>query len=72
MLVISGARGLTFGLNLHLHPNFVYVSSEDSNKSAHLGRLALGFVAQQCDRTKFPYAGSYVGMHIGDFIFYIR
>ena len=28
-------KGLTFGLCLHLHPYFVYTSSEDSGESAY-------------------------------------
>ena len=34
------ARGLNFGLTLHLHQNFVYASSEGSGESARLCRLA--------------------------------
>ena len=45
----SGARGLIFGLSLHLLTNFVYSSSEVSGESAHVRRLAWAFVARQCD-----------------------
>ena len=38
--VSSEGRGLKFGLNLHLHPYFVCVSSEGSGKSTHMCRLA--------------------------------
>ena len=31
--VSSRARGLNFGLSLHLHPYFVYASSEDSGET---------------------------------------
>ena len=34
--ISSGARGLTFGLNLHLRPYFVYTCREGSGESAHL------------------------------------
>ena len=34
------ARGLNFGLSPHLHPYFVYTSSEGSGESANLRRLA--------------------------------
>ena len=47
--VSSRAIGLNLGLRLHLHTIFVYVSSKGSDKSAHLGMLARGFVPQQCD-----------------------
>ena len=35
--VSSEARCLTFGLSLHLHPHFLYASSEGSGESARLG-----------------------------------
>ena len=38
--VSSGARSLSYALNLHLYPYFMYVSSEGSGESAHLHRLA--------------------------------
>ena len=50
--ISSGARGLNFGLSLHLLTNFVYSSSEGSGESVHLQRLARAFVARQCD--KYP------------------
>ena len=36
----SEVRDLYFGLSLHLHPYFVYASSQVSGKSAHMRRLA--------------------------------
>ena len=48
--VTSWVRYLTFNLGLHLHPYFVYACSEGSGESAHLRRLAWGFVAGQCDK----------------------
>ena len=37
-------RGVKFGVNLLLHPYFVYASSEGSNEPAHLrARLSLRF-----------------------------
>ena len=33
--ISSGAKGLNFGLSLHLHPYFVYASSKSSSESAH-------------------------------------
>ena len=33
------ARGLKFGLSLHLHPYFVYASTEGSGESVHMHRL---------------------------------
>ena len=36
---LTGAIGLYFGLRLHLHPYFVYASSEGSDESAHMRRL---------------------------------
>ena len=39
-VVSSNARGLNFGPRLHLHPYFVYASSEGSGESAHMHRLA--------------------------------
>ena len=38
---IYRARGLNFGLSLHLHSYFVYMRSEGSVESAHLHRLTL-------------------------------
>ena len=37
--VSSSARGLKFGLRLHVYPYFVYTNSEGSGESAHLRRL---------------------------------
>ena len=36
----SGARGISFGPSLHLHPYDVYMGSEGSGESALLRRLA--------------------------------
>ena len=47
--VSSGARGLNFGLSLHLHPYFVCASSKCSGKYVHLRRLAWAFIAHWCD-----------------------
>ena len=44
----SRARGLKFCLSLHLHPYFVYTSSEASGESAQLRRLTRAFVAEGC------------------------
>ena len=38
--VSDRARGLKFVPGLHLHPYFVYASSETSSESAHMRRLA--------------------------------
>ena len=38
--VPSRARGLKFGLSLHLHPYFMFSSSKGSGESAHWCRLA--------------------------------
>ena len=35
----SEVRCLNFGLILHLHPYFVYASSDDSGASVHMRRL---------------------------------
>ena len=35
--VSSGARSLNFGLSLHAYQNLLYVGSEGSGVSAHLG-----------------------------------
>ena len=37
--VFSKVRGLNFGLSLHQHPYFVYMSSEGSGESAHMLKL---------------------------------
>ena len=34
--VSSGARGIFFGLSLHLHPYFVYASSKCSGEPVHM------------------------------------
>ena len=39
------ARGKKFGLSLHLYHVFVYVISEGSGKTAHVGILAWDFAA---------------------------
>ena len=40
----SGARGLKFGLRLHLHPYFVYASIKSFEKFAPLHRLTWAFI----------------------------
>ena len=47
--VSSGARGLTFNLNLDLHSYFVYINSECSGESERLFRLLPAFTARHCD-----------------------
>ena len=42
------ARGLNFGLSLHLHPFFAYITSKGFGKF----RLTCAFVAQQRDKAK--------------------
>ena len=42
----SEARGLNFGLSLHLNPNFLYASSEGSGESEHMYRLPQSFAAR--------------------------
>ena len=37
--ISSGARGLKLGLKLHLHPYFVYASSEGSGDTMKMRRL---------------------------------
>ena len=44
------ARGLNFGLSLHLHPCHVYASSESSGESAYMRRLASAFVSACYDK----------------------
>ena len=34
-IVQISTKDVNFGLNLHLHPYFVYVSSQGSDRSAH-------------------------------------
>ena len=41
--VFSGARGLNFGMSLHLNPYFGYASIEGSGEAAHLRRFACAF-----------------------------
>ena len=41
---------LNFGLGLHLHPYFVYATSQGSGQSLHMCRLAWVFIARQCDK----------------------
>ena len=36
--ISRGARGLKFGLSLHIHPYFVYETSKGYDKSGHLRR----------------------------------
>ena len=50
--VSSQALDIKFGLSLHLHPFFVYVSSEGSGESAHLRRLARAFASRNCNKYK--------------------
>ena len=45
-VVSSEAKGINFGLVLHLRPYFVYASSEGSGKSAHMRRLTWVFAAR--------------------------
>ena len=40
----SRARGVNFGLNLHLHPYYVIAGSYGSGQSAQVHRLASAFV----------------------------
>ena len=42
-------KGLSFGLCLHLHPYFVYTSSDGSGESAHMRRLPRAFTARWWD-----------------------
>ena len=48
--VSSGVRVLKFGLMLHLHPYFVYASSEGYGESVHMHRLAWASVARKCNK----------------------
>ena len=48
--VSSGIKVLNCDLSLHLHPYFVYASSERSGESAHMRRLARVFAVRQCDK----------------------
>ena len=45
--VFSGAKGLNFGMSLHLYPYFGYASIEGSGEVAHLRRFACAFVARK-------------------------
>ena len=47
--VSNMVRVLNFALRLHLHPYFMYTSSEGSVETAQLHRLSRAFVARQCD-----------------------
>ena len=47
--VSKGTRDLNPGPRHHLHPYLLYTSSEGYREAAHLRRLALTFVARQCD-----------------------
>ena len=51
--IFSGARGLKFGLSLHLHPYFVYVSSKGSGGSSYLQGLAWPLLPQNEIRINF-------------------
>ena len=44
--VLSQSRGLHFGLSFHLHPYFVYASSDGTVESVHMRRLARAFAAR--------------------------
>ena len=68
--VFSGARGLNFGLSLHLHPYFVYASSEGSGESAQARRLAWVFVARRCDKNKKSRGGKYNYRIVDDKVFF--
>ena len=48
--VFSKVRGLNFGLSLHQHPYFVYMSSEGSGESAHMLKLRRILAAHWCDK----------------------
>ena len=48
--VSSRAWGSKFSLSMHLHPFYVYASSEGYDESAHMRRLALAFVARRSDK----------------------
>ena len=43
--VSSKARGISFGLSLHLYPCFVYASHQDSGESVHMWRPFWAFTA---------------------------
>ena len=43
--ISSGARGLNFGLSLHLHPYFVFVSCEGSGEPAPFCKLSWALIA---------------------------
>ena len=53
------AKGLNAGLSLHLHPNFVYMSSERSGETVQMCRLVLGLAAGRCDKYKISCTDSY-------------
>ena len=38
--LFRGARGLVFGMSLHLQPYFAFASNEGSGESVHMHRLA--------------------------------
>ena len=48
----SGARGLLFGLRLHLLPFFMYARNGVSDEAAHMRSLVIAFVAHQCDKNQ--------------------
>ena len=54
--VYGGARGLNFGLSLHLYLYSVQVSSKGSGESVLMPRLARVFAAGQCNK----YISSYI------------
>ena len=54
--VYSLARGLKFGLSVHLHHYFVYASCEGSGQSVHLYRLTEPLVLDIAKSTKISCA----------------
>ena len=48
--IFSGARGLNFGLSLHIQTYFMHASSEGSDEPGHLCRFPWAFIAWQCDK----------------------
>ena len=46
--ISSRTRGPNFGTSLHLHPYFVYASSEGSGEYVHMRRLARTFAQSEC------------------------
>ena len=48
--VSSMPRGLNFGLNLNLHPCFMYASSKVSGMTARMCRLVGALAVRLCDK----------------------